>query len=822
MPKSTELTTVKARTKVVIVGGGAVGAAILYGLARHGCADAVLLEKSQLTAGSTWHAAGLLVTFARSINISKMTTETIRLYEDVERRLGTSCGLRKVGQLRVANSQERWDEFLSYIGVAEAAGVEARLVTPHEIRELHPLLVQSPDILGGLYHPHDGYINPSDITMGMASLAREMGATICQNTRALGYGQRADGGWTVTTSQGEISCEHLVFATGNYARENARLVGLDLPCIPILHQYWTTDVVPELEQRKASGAKEYPILRDEDYGAYLREDVGKFQFGPYEFEKDLKLFAVDGVPKDFGADLLPEDFEAVAGQWERAIERVPALGSVGIRSNTRGPFQMTPDELPLCGPASGFRNLWLAEGVPGGILWGGTLGERLARWIVDGDPGMDMSEIDSRRFGHYVSKRWTADKVRETWGCHMLPRVPGEDRPGARPQKTMPSYDLLNSRGAVWTTYNGYEFPRWFAPSPELAIPEHSFRQTGHMRFVDAEVKAVRGAAGLLEMSPMTKFIVRGPGAESWLDGLLANSLPKRGRMTLSVVCNSNGGIDAEYTVVRLADDRFYLVSTPNGENYNFDQLSRLLPEDGSVALDNVSESMGVLAIAGPKSREILQPLTDIDLGNEAFPWLTAQKGEVGYARDVLLLRVSYTGELGWELHHPVAYNRHLVDALLKAGKPHGLVPFGSEALESMRLDKSYRAINRELAKDITPLEAGLARFVKLNKGEFQGSAALQRQVEDGLNRILVTLKLPAAETSVIAHEGVYSNGGLVGHVTSGGYSYHFGHDIAMALVKPEHAKRGAKLRVHVHGEMREAVVVEDSPYDPMNARARL
>jgi dimethylglycine dehydrogenase len=812
----------KARTKVVIVGGGCVGTSILYGLARHGCTDAILLEKSQLTAGSTWHAAGLLVTFARSTNISKLTMDTIRLYKEVEEKLGVSCGLRQVGQLRVANTQQRWDEFVSYIAIAEQAGVPARLVTPSEALELAPLLSPNQAILGGLFHPEDGYINPSDITMGMARLAQDMGATIQQNTAALGYAQLPDGSWTVSTSRGEISCEHLVFATGNYARENARRVGLDLPCIPIVHQYWTTEVVPDLVRRKAEGLREMPILRDEDYGAYLREDVGKFQFGPYEFEKDLKLFAVDGVPKSFGADLLPEDMEAVAVQWERAIERVPALGSAGIKANTRGPFQMTPDELPLCGPASGLRNLWLAEGVPGGILWGGTMGERLARWILFDDPGMDMSELDSRRFGHYVSKRWTADKVRETWGRHMDARVPGEDRPGARPQKTVPSYDLLTSKGAVWTTFNGYEFPRWFAPSPELALPEHSFRRTEHMAYVQAEVRAVREAAGLLEMSPMTKFNVRGPGAAKWLDGIMANSLPKVGRIGLSMACNARGQIEGEYTIVRRADDSFYLVSTPNGENYNFDQLSRLLPRDGSVMLHNVSESMGVLALAGPKSREILQPLTDNDLSNDAFPWLSAQEGEVGYARDVLLLRVSYTGELGWELHHPVGYNRHLVEALLKAGEPHGMKLFGAEALESLRLEKSYRAIHRELARDVTPLEAGLSRFVKLGKGEFLGRVALQRQADEGLARLLVTLKLPAGDTSVIAHESVYADGELVGRVTSGGYSYHFGHDIAMALIRPDKTAVGTELQVNIHNELRRAVVVEDSMYDPSNARARL
>lgn len=812
----------KTHAKVVIVGGGAVGTAIQYGLARHGCTDTILLEKTQLTAGSTWHAAGLLVTFMRSINLTALANETIRIYEDVERQLGSSCGLRRVGQLRVANTQERWDEFQSYIAIAEAAGANARLVTPEEIQKIHPLLVHSPNIRGGLYHPDDGYINPSDITMGMAKLSRDMGASIRQNTRALGYRQEANGSWVVTTAEGEIACEHLVFATGNYARENARLVGLELPCIPIVHQYWTTEVVPEFVARKERGEKEYPILRDEDYGAYLREDAGKFQFGPYEFEKDLKLFAVDGVPKDFGADLLPEDFEAVATQWERAIERVPTLGTVGIKTNTRGPFQMTPDELPLIGPAAGRDNLWLAEGVPGGIMWGGTLGERLARWILSGDPGIDMSEIDSRRFGPYVTKRWTADKVKETWGWHMYARVPGEDRPAARPHKAMPSYDLLTAKGAVWTTFNGCEFPRWFAPTPELAVPEHSFRRTNHMKYVEAEVKAVREAAGLLDMSPMTKFYVRGAGAAAWLDGILSNKLPAKGRVSLSVACNERGGVDAEYTVVRFADDWFYLVSTPNGETYNLDQLRRQLPKDGSVTLENVSESMGVLALAGPKSRDILQPLTDVDLSNAAFPWLSAQTGSVGYARDVILLRVSYSGELGWELHHPVLYNRHLVDALIKSGEAHGMKLFGAEALESLRLEKSYRAINRELTKDVSPLELGLARFVKLDKGDFTGRAALAKQAKEGLSRQLVTLKLPAGDTSVLALESVYAGDRLVGRVTSGGYSYHFGHDIAMALVEPALAKPGTKLRVNVHNEMRDAIVVDDSMYDPSNARARL
>jgi dimethylglycine dehydrogenase len=807
----------KSHAKVVVVGGGCVGASILYGLTEHGCSDAVMLERTTLTSGSTWHAAGLLVTFVRSHNISRMTMETIRIYGEVEKKLGTSVGLRQVGQLRVANTEKRWDEFQSYISIAAAAGVPCRLVTPEEIKDIHPLLSQSENIRGGILHDQDGYVNPADITMGLARLARDQGATIYQNTEAQAYEKLDNGHWKVTTSKGDITCEHLIFATGNYARENARRVGLDLPCIPIVHQYWTTETVPLLKQRRADGLPEFPILRDEDYGAYLREDVGGFQFGPYEFEKDLKLFAEDRVPADFGADLLPEDFEAVETQWERALERVPALGEVGIKANTRGPFQMTPDELPLCGPAPGHDNLWLAEGVPGGILWGGTMGERLARWIVDGHPGMDMSEIDPRRFGDYASKRWTMDKVRETWGTHMHAHVPGEDFPGARPMKTMPSYDLLTAHGAVWTTFNGYEFPRWFAKSPAEAIPEHSFRRTGHMELVREEVRVTREEAGFIEMSPMTKFTVRGPGAAAWLDRIMANKLPKTGRMTLAVALNPQGGMEGEYTIVRYGENDFYLVSTPNGQVYNWDYLSRLLPDDGSVIMEDISEQLGVIALAGPKSRGILQQLTDNDLSNQAFPWLTAQMGEVGYAKGVYLLRVSYTGELGWELHHPVGYNRHLVDQLLKAG----VKPFGLEALESMRLEKSYRAINREICKDMTPFEAGLDRFVALEGREFIGRDALVRQKEAGGYNTLVTLRLPSCSTSVLADESVYSDGRLIGRVTSGGFSYYCDHDLAMALVPQEFTAAGTRLQVMVHNEMREAEVIADCAVDPTSERAR-
>jgi dimethylglycine dehydrogenase len=812
----------KSHARIVVVGGGCVGASVIHALTKHGCSDVVMLERTQLTAGSTWHAAGLLVSYARSHNFGRMAKETIDIYHAVEKEAGTSVGLHICGQLRIANTRERMDEFLSYIGIAEPMGLEAHILTPAEIKELHPLLNQSAQIKGGIFHPNDGHIASADITMAMAKLARDKGTKVYLNTEAEAYEQLADGQWKVRTNQGEITCEHLVFATGNYARENALKVGLELPAIPIVHQYWTTETVPELIARRDAGLPELPILRDEDFGAYLREDAGSIQFGPYEFTKDLKLFAVDGVPKGFGADLLPEDFDAVETQWERAFERMPVLGTVGIKANTRGPFQMTPDEMPLCGPAPGRRNLWLAEGVPGGILWGGTMGEHLAQWILSGDPGIDMAEIDPRRFGSYVNKAWTKEKVRETWGTHMDVHVPGQDMPASRPAKTAPSYDLLTGKGAVWTVMDGWEMPRWFAPSLDKAIPEFSFRRTEHMQYVREEVRAVREVAGLNDISPMTKFMVTGSGAADWLDGILANRLPRIGRITLCVHCDEKGAVKSEYTVIRYDENRFYLVSTPAGECYNWDELSRLLPADGSVSLENISETMGVFTLCGPKSREILQQLTDTDLSNQAFPWLSAKIGDVGMAKNVHLLRINYTGELGWELHHPMAYQRHLTAELLRVGEPLGMKLFGLEALESLRLEKSYRAIRRELNTEITALEAGLDRFIRFDNADFIGRAALLKQKEDGVRKRIVTLKLPTGETSVLAHEAVYHDGALAGRVTSGGYSYHFDHDLAMALLPVELGSPGTKVEVMVHNELRQGEVVADSLYDPMNDRSRM
>lgn len=811
----------QTHARAVVIGGGCVGAAILYGLAKRGWTDVALLERTQLTAGSTWHAAGLIPSYMRSINIGRMIAKTIEIYEGLEAETGQHVGWHKCGQLRIANTQDRLDEYKSYMSVAAVQGIRAELVTPQEARELWPLL-ENKEMRAALYHPDDGHIAPADVTQAMARGARDRGAKIYLNTEVRGFERMPGGEWKILTNQGEITCEHIISATGNYARQTGAMLGLEIPAIPIVHQYWITNAVPEVVERKRQGLPEMPILRDEGYEGYLREEGDGLMFGPYEKTERLKLFAENGVPEWFGADLLEEDFDAVAWNWERALDLVPALGRVGIKANVRGPFQMTADELPLVGPAWGLENVWLAEGVAGGILWGGAIGYYLSERIVEGANSLDTSEIDPRRFGDYANKEWTRQKVRECWGTHAELHYPYQDMPAARPQKTAPSYDILTKRGAVWGVLNGWEMPNWFAPEGVEAKDQYSWRWTQKGHYVGEEVRAVRTAVGLVEMTPMTKFEVSGPGAEAWLDGILANRLPKIGRVNLSHHLTKNGGVQAEYTISRLQDGTFYLISTPRAERWNFDDLSKLLPKDGSVQLRNVTNERGCFTIVGPKAREVLQGLTEIDLSNEAFAWFGVKSGTVGLATDVRLLRINYEGELGWELYHPLCYQRHLLEALLAAGEPHGLRLIGLHALESLRLEKSYRAMYRDMNPELSAWESNLDRFIRLDKGDFIGKAALVRQQQEGVRQRSVTIAIDTDGASSLIHEGVHHEGKLVGRITSGSYAYTLGHDVAFALLPVELGKLGTELEVPILGEMRKARVIAESPYDPEALRCRM
>ena len=813
----------QSHARVVVVGGGCVGVGVLYGLAKRGWSDCVLLERTRLTAGSTWHAAGLIPSYSRSRSVARMINKSIEIYEGLEAEVGQPVGWHKCGQLRLARTLDRMDEYLSYMSVAEAQGATAAILTAAEAFELFPL-IEDRKIHGALYHPNDGHIAPADVTMAMAKGARMLGAKIHQSTEVRGFERLANGEWKVLTNQGTITCEHVVLATGNYARQTGAMLGLDVPAIPLVVQYWITDPVPEIIERKRRGMPEMPIVRDEGYTGYMREEGDSLLFGAYEKPEDLELFAVDGVPEGFDGELLPANFEAHAANWELAMQLAPVLGRVGIKRNIRGPMQMTADELPLCGPAPGLNNIWMAEGVPGGILWGGALGHYLSEQIVEGGASLDMSELDPRRFGDYATKEWTKLKVLETWGTHADTHFPDQNLPAGRPGKTAPSYDRLSGLGAVWGVRNGWEMPNWFAPLNVTIEGRDSYRQRKlqSARYVAEEVSAIRNGVGIVEMTPMAKFEISGPGATDWLDGIVANRLPDIGRLTLCHQLTARGAVEADYTLTRLAQNMYYLVSVPRRELMNFDALSRLLPADGSVTLTNVTMARGIFTIAGPRSRELLSKITQMPLGNGDFPWMSMKAGSVGLAGDIRLMRVSCTGELAWELHHPIAWQRYLLDLLLDAGAEFGMRPVGVFALSSLRLEKSYRDIGFDMHSEISALECGLDRFIDFSKPDFIGKAALLDQRSRGLAQRMVTLDVDVADADIIMHEGVYREGRMVGRVTSGGWSHHLGRGLALALVEIAHAQPGVDLTVPILGEQRRARVVADSPYDPEHVRCRL
>jgi dimethylglycine dehydrogenase len=813
----------QSHARVVVVGGGAVGANILYSLTLRGWTDVALLERTELTAGSTWHAAGLIPLYSHSYTHSRLVLKTIEIYEGLEAETGQAVGWHKCGALRIASDAWRLDEYRWHAAKAAAAGVDAHILSPAEVTRLWPLIEAGERILGGLYHTQDGHIAPADVTQALAKGARDRGAHIYRHTEALGFERLPSLEWKVKTARGDIICEHLVLATGNYAQRTARLLGIAHPALPLVHQYMVTEAVPELLERRRAGLPELPVLKDDRFLGYLREEGNGLMFGPYEAPADLELFAVDGVPDWFGADLLPAKLDPVMPHIEHATRLVPAFARAGIKSHVRGPICTTPDNMPLAGPAPGLENVWLAEGVAGGIVMGGGLGHYLSELIVEGDSSIDFSEYDPRRFGDHANKAYARIKCPEAFGNNFGIYLPDYEWPAARAAKTSPCYDLLKSARAVFGAFNGWEVPMWFAPPGVEARDRYSFRRSNYFEQVGVEARTVRNAAGLIDMTPMAKFEVEGPDAEAWLDRLLANRLSTRiGGIRLCHMLTRRGTIAGEFTVVRLGTDRFYLIASPRAETQYADVLTKRLPAKG-VSLRNVTQERGCLAVVGPKARDILQPLIGISLGNEDFPWLSAHTATVGLASDVRLLRVNFEGELGWELYHPIAFQRGLFETLMEAGKPHGMALVGYRAIDALRLEKSYRNIWRDINGEYSAWEGGLDRFIALDKADFVGREALMRQKEAGPPRRLVTLRVDAPEDiEAMGNESLFSDGALVGRITSANHAHTLGLNIALAYVAAAHSAVGSELQLRILDKQTTASVIADSPYDPRAERSRM
>ena len=811
---------VRTRAKVVVIGGGVVGVSALYHLARKGWGeDVVLVEKGELTSGSTWHAAGLLPLFNMSYSVGQIHKYSVRLYQELEAETGQPVGFSKVGNLRLAMNADRMDEYHQYAATAKTIGIDVRFLTPAEIGELWPLC-ETGGLVGGIYHPEDGYIQPADLTQALARGARQRGATIHRNTRVLDIGQDPSGAWRVSTDQGDILCDHVVSASGNYARQTGQMVGLDLPVMPVEHQYIVTEAHPLLQQRRRDGLPEMAVLRESDGSWYLREEAGGFILGPYE--KGAPCCYVDGPKPDAEYELFQEDIERLVPHIEAAMARVPAFGEVGVKRVYNGAIAYTPDGNPIIGPAWGLDNFWLSEGHTFGITAAGGAGWQLAEWIVEGEPTIDMLGVDPRRFGDYVTKPYLVAKTEEAYASVFTIHYPDEERPAGRPLRTAPCYGRMKRRGAVFGQKFGWERPNFFAADGMPQEDDWSFRRSNWFEAVRREVANTTRDAGLLDMTAFAKCRVSGPGAEAFLDGFVANRLPARtGGICLAHALNGNGGIHSEFTILREGDDSFYLVSAGGWQRLDHDYLRRYLPRDGSVRFTDLTGARGVLVLAGPKSRQILQSLTRADLSNAAFPWLTGQAIEVGLA-PVTAMRVNYVGELGWELHHPLEYQNHLFDALFEAGEGMGLKPFGIRAMDSMRLEKSYRMIGTELSIEYSAFESAMDRFVKPDKGGFLGREALLAREREGRKWRLVTLDVAGVEDAdALGNNALSLDGRMVGRATSGGYGFRVGKSLALGMVAPDLAAAGTVLEIEILGRGYPATVIPDSPFDPDSARLR-
>ena len=813
----------RTHARVVVIGGGVVGVSTLYHLTKKGWSDVVLLERSELTAGSTWHAAGLLPLFNMSYTVGQLHKYSVDLYKRLPAETGQDVSFHVTGNLRLATCAARMDEYQKYCGTANTIGVPYQIITAKEVRELWPLLnlgdgAGTVNIVGALYHPDDGHIAPADLTMALRKGARAGGAEIYEHTEVTGAERTAAGEWRLTTNQGEIKAQHVVCATGNYARQSGRLFGLDIPAIPVEHQYIVYDESPELKSYRAKGGRELAVLSEPDQSYYLREERMGWILGPYEAGAPARF--ADGVPDWFGRSLFEADLDRLLPHVEAAARRVPALEHCGIKDIVNGPISYTPDGSPLIGPAWSVPNVWINEGHSFGITAAGGAGWQLAEWIVEGEPGIDMLAVDPRRFGAYTSKRYVVQKNEETYRSVFTIHFPDEERPAARPAKTSPVYDKLDRLGAVWGQRYGWERANWFAPPGIARHDDCSFRRSNYFAHVGNECRLMRERVGVIDLTPFTKHEVTGPGAEAWLEGLVANKVPtKTGRIALCHALTRRGGIRSEFTITKLADEHYYVVSAGAAERYDTDYLQRSLPRDASVSLRNITTSRGCFVLAGPRSREVLAKLTDVALDNAAFPWLTGCVAEIGLAPGVYALRVNFVGALGWELHFPIEYAHHLFDAVFSAGKEFGISMVGMRAMESLRMEKSYRMWGTDLTSDYTPFEAGLDRFVRMNKGPFIGREALERQLASGVPHRFVTLEVHDVEDAdPLGNEPLFDKrGAIVGRATSGYYGHVLHKSLAIGYLKSELAAPGTQLGIEILGERKHATLLVDSPFDTDN-----
>jgi dimethylglycine dehydrogenase len=802
----------KDSARAVIIGGGVVGASVLYHLAKIGWRDVLLLERSELTSGSTWHAAGGMHTFNGEANISRLQKYTIDLYREIEQLSGQSCGLHPNGGLMLAATAGELDSLKLICSRARYLGMETEMTSLSEALSLNPLIDTS-HFIGALWRADGGHCDPSGTTHAYVKAAQQLGASVERFTRVLSLTPRRDGSWEVLTDKGTVRAEHVINCAGLWAREVGHMVGIELPVLAMEHHYLITEDLPELAGR------EREIVNTTDYAGeiYMRQERRGALIGTYE--PHGVVWAPVKTPEDFTMQLLPEDFERLAPYFEVGFRHFPALGRVGIRKAVNGPFTFAPDGNPLVGPVRGVRNYWVACAVMAGFSQGGGIGLVLSRWMAENDPGQDILSMDVARFGSFATPKYTSLKVPENYSRRFRLVYPNEELPAARPVRRSPIYERLLEAGAVMGANFGLENALWFAPAGTSAAETPTYRRSEAFPIVRAECQGVRGGVGIYETTNYGKYEVTGRGARAWLDRVFACRIPKPGRLGLAPMLNPAGRIVGDLSIACLAEDRFLIVGSGFAEEFHLRWFWLSAPP-ADVFVRSAASTLCGVSLAGPRSRELLQRLTRIDLAAEAFRLFQVAETAVGLTPAVLT-RAGFTGELGYEIWTTPDYFATLYDELRESGAGLGLIHFGGRALSSLRLEKAYGSFNKDFRPDYTPGETGLDRYIDFSKPDFAGRAAALAERAAGPRRRFVVMEVADADAEVVGYESIIQDGAAVGYVTSGAYGHCVGKSLAAGYVPAALARGGARFEIDILGEMRAATVRLEPLYDPKGLRLR-
>ncbi|MEW9805184.1 FAD-dependent oxidoreductase [Mesorhizobium sp. ZMM04-5] len=855
----------KSHVKAVVIGGGVVGCSVLYHLARAGWTDVMLIERSELTSGSSWHAAGGFHTLNGDPNVAKLQAYTVQLYKELEELSGQSCSLHLTGGVMMADTPERMDFLRLAHAKGRYLGMDTELITPSEAKAMFPLMDET-NFVGAMWDPVEGHLDPSGTTHAYAKAARKLGAEIVLRNRVVELTQEADGTWNVVTEQGTVKAEHVVNCGGLWAREVGRMVGVELPLLAMEHMYLLTEPMPEVEAFNKETGREMVGVLDFKGEIYTRQERNGVLLGTYE--KACKPWSPVDTPWDFGHELLAPDIDRIAPSLEIGFKHFPGIEKAGIKQIINGPFTFAPDGNPLVGPVQGLTNFWCACAVMAGFSQGGGVGLALSNWMVNGDPGFDVWGMDVARFGEWASLRYTNAKVRENYSRRFSIRFPNEELPAARPAQTTPLYDTMVAQNAVMGDSWGLETPLWFAPKGTEPKDKVSFHRSNDFEHVGNEVRATRERVGVTEIANFAKYEVSGAGCEDFLNRLMTNRMPKTGRIVLTPMLNEFGKLIGDFTIAKTAEDRFMIWGSSAAQKYHMRWFEKHLPRDGGVRIHRFDQTLVGLSIAGPKSQALLQKLVDEDVSSKAFRFMDFREMAVGGA-PCMVNRITYTGDLGYEIWMAPAYQRLVYAAIKEAGEEFGIVDFGMRALLSMRLEKNFPTWFRELRPIYGPFEGAMDRFIKLEKNDFVGREAAAREMEQGPKLRRVSLVVDALDADVMGDEPIWAKVGdkdygtvekphgygaprfdasgkeargstaasgasavrgivdgdwrVVGWVTSGGYAHHVETSMAQGYVPAALAENESEglFEIEILGHRRPARINVEPPFDASGGKMR-